>query len=139
MRRAYCAAIVLLATVTMACNDTSTSQTITAPTAAGTTSVFSGTIVTGGTATRSFDAALTGTATATFEFLDQGDVTLQLGMGIPRVNGAGCFLSRALTVAPGAGSALSMPVEPGTFCVQLADTGGQIARVAAFRVSITAP
>jgi hypothetical protein len=139
MRRAYCAAIVLLATVTMACNDTSTSQTITAPTAAGTTSVFSGTIVTGGTATRSFDAALTGTATATFEFLDQGGVTLQLGMGIPRANGAGCFLSRALTVAPGAGSALSMPVEPGSFCVQLADTSGQIARVAAFRVTITAP
>jgi hypothetical protein len=139
MRRTISAAIVLLATLTMSCNQNGSTQTVTAPTATGSTSVFSGSLVTGGTATRSFEAALSGTATATFEFLDQGGVSLQLGMGIPRVNNSGCFLSRAITVAPAAGSPLSMPVEPGTFCVQLADTGGQVARVAAFRVTISAP
>ena len=44
-----------------------------------------------------------------------------------------------VTVTPGPGSSLSVPVDPGTFCVQLADTAGQIARVAAFRVTISAP
>jgi len=139
MRRLLTAAVTLLATLTLSCNQDDAAQDVTAPTTTGSTSVFSGSIVTGGTATRSFEAALTGTATATFDFLEQGGVPLQLGMGIPRVNNTGCFLSRAVTVTPGPGSALSMAVEPGTFCVQLADTSGQIARVAAFRVTITAP
>ena len=139
MRRALSAAIALLAMLTLSCNRNSTTQTVTAPTTSGSTSVFSGSIVTGGTATRSFEAATAGTAIATFDFLDQSGVPLQLGMGIPRLSGSGCFLSRAVTVTPGPGSTISAPVDPGTFCVQLADTNGQIARVAAFRVSITAP
>jgi hypothetical protein len=139
MRRALSAVIVLLAALVVSCNNNDTTQTVTAPSPVVSSSVFSGSIVTGGTATRSFEAALAGTATATFEFLDQGGVALQLGMGIPRVNGSGCFLSRAVTVTPGPGSSLSVPVDPGTFCVQLADTAGQVARVAAFRVTISAP
>lgn len=138
MRRTLSAAAVLLATLTASCNS-STTPIITAPTTSGSTSVFSGSIVTGGTATRSFDAAAAGTATATFEFLDQGGVPLQLGLGIPRLSGSGCFLSRAVTVTAGPGSSVSTPVEPGAFCVQLADTTGQVARVAAFRVTISAP
>jgi len=139
MRRTLSAAAVLLATLIASCNSNSTTPMITAPTTSGTTSVFSGSIVTAGTATRSFDAAAAGTATATFEFLDQGGVPLQLGLGIPRLSGSGCFLSRAVTVTAGPGSSVSTPVEPGAFCVQLADTTGQVARVAAFRVTISAP
>jgi len=139
MRPTLSAVIVLLAVLVVSCNNNDTTQTVTTPSPVASSSVFSGSIVTGGTATRSFDAAVAGTATATFEFLDQGGVALQLGMGIPRVNGSGCFLSRAVTVTPGPGSSLSVPVDPGTFCVQLADTAGQVARVAAFRVTISAP
>ena len=133
---ALCALVVsLLAAV--ACDDasTATSPTTTSPV----TETFVGQVSVGGAASRSFGAASAGTAAITLTQIGPpAGVTVGLGVGIPQSGGAGCYLTQ--TVQAGASSApqLTVPVEAGTYCVRLFDTGALTSPVA-FNVTIVRP
>ena len=90
-------------------------------------------------ASRSFTAASAGTATiALTQIGPPADVTVGLGVGIPRADSAGCYLTQ--TVQTGASSApqLTAAVEAGSYCVRLFDTGALTSPVA-FNVTIVRP
>ena len=102
------------------CSDTPTAPTESAETAITSpqTLTYIGGIGPGGSASRSFTAQFSGTATASL-----GDINpptaLGLGLGIPRPDGLGCLLARSSQASDGTAAAVTANVDVGTFCVQV--------------------
>jgi hypothetical protein len=114
---------------------TATSPTATSPV----TEIFSGQIIPGGSAARSFTAASSGTASITLTQIGPpADVVVGLGIGIPQSNGSGCYLTQTAPAAAAAAPQITVAVDAGTYCIRLYDTGSLVAQ-AAFSVTIVRP
>lgn len=130
-------ASLLAALALTGCDDasTTTSPTATSPV----TETFSGQIIPGGSAARSFTAASSGTASITLTQIGPpADVVVGLGIGIPQSNGSGCYLTQTVPAAASAAPQIAVAVDAGTYCVRLYDTGALVAPVA-FSVAIVRP
>jgi hypothetical protein len=122
---------------TAGCDDasTATSPTTTSPV----TETFSGQFVPGGSASRAFTAASSGTVSITLTQIGPpADVLVGLGVGIPLASGSGCHMSQ--TVHAGAASApqITVPVDAGSYCLRLYDRGTLTTQVS-FSVTIVRP
>ena len=126
-------ALLLAAVAASGCgSDTTTSPTPT--TTSPVTETWTGIIGPGGTASRSFTSNQNGTVTVT---LTTADAPLGMGIGVPRSFNGGCRLTVSQMV--GAGGAVSIQAETGTYCVQLFDDAGLVVKQAGFVVQIVYP
>ncbi|MCC7125084.1 MAG: hypothetical protein IT178_09555 [Acidobacteria bacterium] len=134
MRRAIL--LSMLISLATACSDTPTS-----PDAVDTppyTAIFASTITAQGAASRSFTALGSGEMTLTLTSTTPANIALGLGVGIPRDDGRGCHLARAVTTSAGTTAQIAMPMDAGAFCVQVYDVG-EVAQQAGFSVTLTHP
>jgi hypothetical protein len=138
IQRVLIAACLAAALSGMACDDAS--STPTSPSATSpVTETFSGQLSVGGTASRSFTSATSGTATLTLTQIGPpADVTVGFGIGIPQADGAGCHLTQSLQTGASPTPQFTVTVEAGSYCVRLFDTGALTSQVA-FSVTIVRP
>jgi hypothetical protein len=130
-------ACVVAALTGTACDDatTATSPSATSPV----TETFTGQMAIGGTASRSFTSAASGTATLTLTQVGPpADVTVGFGIGIPQASGAGCHLTQSVHTGASTTPQFNVAVEAGSYCVRLFDTGTLTTQVA-FSVTIVRP
>jgi hypothetical protein len=128
---------ILAALALAGCDDasTATSPTATSPV----TETFSGQIIPGGSAARSFTAASAGTVSITLTQIGPpADLVVGLGIGIPQANGSGCHLTQAVQAAASSAPQFTAAVDAGTYCLRLYDPGTLVAP-AAFSVTIVRP
>jgi hypothetical protein len=86
------------------------------------TITYAQTVLPKGSTSRSFDASLRGDVTIFLDTIDPASVaSLSLGMGFPRADGGGCVVN--LTATGTRGSQFTVPVEAGTYCIQVSDPG----------------
>lgn len=129
--------VAALAFSAIACDDasTTTSPTATSPV----TETFSGQFVAGGSAARAFTAASSGTVSLTLTQIGPpADVVVGFGIGIPQSNGSSCFLTQTMQAGASTVPQITVPVEAGTYCLRLYDTGALVSPVA-FSVTIVRP
>jgi len=107
-----------------------------AGTPTSTTDVFSSNVTPKGTASRTFTVMAGGTVTATLQSLGAPvDVGFAVGMA-----GVSADLCTATVMATGpAGTALSLPADPGIYCVKIFDVGNLTASTTSFTISIIHP
>jgi hypothetical protein len=101
------------------CGDGNTSTTPSAPSTTRSES-WSGVVAPGGQSSRSFTVTSSGTITVT---LTGSDVTIGLGVGLPRVTGGGCRLGVSVNASAGTTPNISTPADAGQYCVQVYDLG----------------
>jgi hypothetical protein len=99
---------------------------------------WASTLTPAGTATRTFVATTPGVASVRIDSLGGSTALVDLAMGIPGTDGRGCFFTRAVRTRAGSGVEISVQVDPGLYCVRVADTG-QLAANAAFSIVIGHP
>ncbi len=107
-------------------------------TPAGATETFASSVAIQGASSRTFTASQAGTVRLTLQSLGAPATAIGLGIGIPRIDGAGCVLSQSVTTGPGAGPHLTAAVSPGTYCVRIFDPG-TLPSPATFSVQIVYP
>jgi hypothetical protein len=90
-----------------------------------------------GAATRTFDAAVPGTAVVTLTNL-QPSVPVGLGMGIQATDGTGCRLTQVMTATARSTPHFTRPVDPGTYCVSLYDIGN-FTQTTSYTITIAHP
>lgn len=104
------------------------------------TKTFSGTLAVSGIRFYSFTVGVFGNVRVTVESLDgssaPSDTLILLGLGIPR--GTDCATSGAVSVSAGSDAHLRNTLDPGIYCVRVADNGTLSAPVA-FSVRIEHP
>jgi len=135
--RPHALLMAVLALAAAGCDDasTATSPTATSPV----TEIFSGQFFPGGTAARAFSAASSGTVSITLTQIGPpADAVVGLGVGIPQSTGAGCLLTQTIQTGAASSPQLAVPVDAGTYCVRLYDTG-TLAATVAFSVTIVRP
>lgn len=98
---------------------------------------FSNTIAPGGSASRMLAITSAGTVAVTLTQTTPAGTSLGVGIGIPRSNGQ-CALSAAVTTTRGTGAQIAAPVDGGSYCVKVYDTGTLTAPVT-FTISISRP
>ena len=91
-----------------------------------------------GTATRTIIASGAGPVSVQLDSLGGASGPVDFALGMPANDGRGCYLTRSVRTVPGSASALSLQVDPGRYCVRLADTG-QLTSNTTFSVTITHP
>jgi hypothetical protein len=137
-------AVVVLAAVLAARCSGNSSSTGTTPTSTTTTTtpiteVFVGTLSLGGSSFYSFTVNLRSNVFLTLASLTTGSpsptifVPLQLGLGIPA--GIGCGLTQSVTIAPALTPQIGVTLDPGIYCVNVADVGN-LASAVTFAVRI---
>ena len=127
----------VLALAAAGCDDatTATSPTVTSPV----TETFSGQFFPGGTAARAFTAAASGSVSITLTQIGPpADAVVGLGVGIPQSTGIGCLLTQAIQTGASPSPQITVPVDAGSYCVHLYDTG-TLAAAVAFTVTIVRP
>jgi hypothetical protein len=92
-------------------------------TPAGGTETFASALAIQGSSSRTFTASQAGTVRLTLQSLGGPATSVGLGIGIPRLDGAGCVLTQSVTTGPGAGPHLTAAVAPGVYCVRVFDPG----------------
>jgi hypothetical protein len=97
-------------------------------------SVFASQIVRGGFASREFTIAAAGTVQVTLTSVTPA-VVLGLGIGIPRPDNRGCYLSASVDTAAGSSPQLTAAADAGSYCVKVFDIG-TITETATFSVTI---
>ena len=100
----------------------STAVTPTAASSSAATFTFASSFTAKGSASRSFEQLATGAVGLTLTAASP-DVRLGIGLGIPRPDGSGCNLTRAVEVAVGGAPQLTVDAEPGVWCVRVYDIG----------------
>jgi len=104
------------------------------------TETFSGTLAVGGARFFSFSVAVYGTVNLTLTSLggrtDPSDVTVGLGLGVPR--GTGCATASNATTTAGSSPQVSSTAAAGVYCARVYDTGTLTAPTA-FVVTIAHP
>ena len=87
-----------------------------------TTVEYSSTVLPNGSTTRTFNAHARGEVTVLMDTISPASVaSLKLGIGFPRNDGGGCQINLSATATRGA--QFTVPVEAGTYCVQVSDPG----------------
>lgn len=76
-----------------------------------------------GSATRTITASQTGSLSATLTTASPPNVLVGLGLGIPRIDGAGCYLSTAVNTLTSAAAQVATSVDAGLYCVKIYDPG----------------
>jgi hypothetical protein len=129
---ALCAAVLL-------CSACGGSDTTTAPPAstAG-TDTFASLVTPGGTAAHTFPVDTAGTITMTLTSVTP-PIPIGLGIGIPGQDTSICSLSQSVETTAGATPQLTIAVDPGTYCVQIYDSGHVTDPGASFSVTIVHP
>lgn len=102
------------------------------------TETWSSTLTPAGSAIRTFVATAPGLATTRLDSLTGTSGAVDFAIGIPGTDGRGCFFTRTRRTTAGAGSEISLPVDPGLYCVRVADPGVLTAN-STFSISITHP
>lgn len=124
-----------------ACGDSPTEPTNTTTTATATagTSTFASSFGPQGASSRLVTATAAGTLSVTLDSAGPpGDIILGLGVGIPRNDGGGCFVSTSLNTAAGAGARVAVSVDAGSYCVKVYDVGNARSTVS-FSTTIVNP
>lgn len=127
-------ACVLIAGLTACSSDTSTpvSPTVVPPLSFTYATIFTAK----GTVTRTFEMIASGTVTMTLTSVTP-DVPLGLGIGIPTVGAvSACNLTRSLITRGGASPQITIPAEPGTWCVRVWDPGTVTTERVSFSLSV---
>jgi len=100
------------------------------------TESFSSNIALGGAASRSFTMYVGGTVTTTLQSLGSS-ANVGLGIGVAGVSSDLCTLTMMVT-GP-AGTQISIPADPSTYCVKVIDLGNLVTGTTPFTVSIFHP
>jgi hypothetical protein len=87
------------------------------------TDLFATSIAVQGATSRSVEASQAGIMALTLQGLGAGASQLGIGIGIPRSDGSGCFLSQSIVTAAGATPQIAASVERGQYCVRVYDPG----------------
>lgn len=118
------------------------SETMTSPTAAVTSPItvsYSTMFGPRGAAARAFTASQAGTVSVTLlSARPPSDVSLGLGVGIPRADGGGCTLAASVTTQAGPTPQVTAAVDAGLYCVSVFDVGVLIDSVSV-TISLTHP
>ena len=123
-----------LALMVSACHSNpSTSPTTT--TSGLTTETFNGTVVVGGSDSKTFTVAVTGVVSVT---LTAAPVPMGLAVGIPGSSGCVPLPGSPMVATAGTSAPLAGEVTPGTFCVLVYDVGNQTVPVT-YSVTVTHP
>jgi hypothetical protein len=92
-----------------------------------------------GEASRTFSPSRNGTATVTLDAVGPPPtLVVGMGIGIPRADGSGCLLARAVVTPAGTGQLFSLPVETAVYCVKIFDVGN-VVDSATFTITIVHP
>ena len=137
LTRAITIVVLAIASASVACDDASTA---TAPTTTSpVTELFSAQFIPGGSASRSFTAAASGTVSLTLSALGPpADLVVGFGVGIPQPSGAGCYMTESVQTGAATAPQITVPVDAGTYCVRLYDLG-TMKSPTAFTVTIVRP
>jgi hypothetical protein len=132
MTRPWVAVVVATSFVTCSCGESVDS--VTGPTAVTpTTEHFAGTLAVGQSRFYSFSVTQAGSATfmlASVTLFGSGiavSTPLGLGLGVPQ--GTSCAVSARVDVTPALVAQLTQSIEPGVYCVEVADIGRLTAAV----------
>jgi hypothetical protein len=120
-------AVLLVGMAAATCSDNNVSTPL-SPVLRPTSFTFATTFTAGGSATRSFEQVQSGTVTLTLSAVTP-DVALAVGIGIPRIDGSGCNLTRTVTTRAGSSPQLTITADPGNWCVRVAGAGTVVERV----------
>jgi len=120
-----------------ACNKSSTSGTVSAPSTTRTTDTFSGTVAVGGAVFHSFPVTQTGATDVT---LTVANPNVVLGVAIGTPGDAGCtpLAGASSNVVAGSTPQLTGLTTSGTLCVQIRDVG-QAPGPVSYTVTVTHP
>lgn len=114
----------------------------TLPTAPDTNPVvenFSSQLGVRGVASRTFTVSSAGTVAVLLKQVGPpADVSVGLGLGIPRADSRSCSLTRSLTTGASSVAQISLAAEAGTYCVQVFDPGTLPGEVT-FSIDVTHP
>jgi hypothetical protein len=101
------------------------------------TELFATSLAVGGTTARTLSASEAGVVQLSLQALD-GASAVGIGIGIPRVDGSGCFLTQSVVVSPGAGTHLAASVARGDYCAAVFDAG-TLTKPVTFALQIVRP
>jgi hypothetical protein len=87
------------------------------------TDLFATSLAVQGATSRSVQASQAGVVQLTLQGLGAGASQLGVGIGIPRADGSGCFLTQSLFTPPGASPQIAISVAAGQYCVRVFDPG----------------
>lgn len=130
-----------LAGAVAGCGDSPTEPTATTATTTSTagTSTFASSFGPQGASSRLVTASAAGTLVVTLDSAGPpADIVVGLGVGIPRNDGGGCFVSSSVNTAAGSGARISVAVDAGNYCVKVYDIGNARSTVS-FSSTITNP
>jgi hypothetical protein len=85
--------------------------------------LFSSILTTQGSASRTVAASRSGMISTTLTSASPPNLTVALGLGIPRSDGSGCHLTTAANTLTSASAIVSSTVDAGDYCVKLYDPG----------------
>lgn len=93
------------------------------------TDLYATSVAVQGATSRSVEASQAGIMRVTLQGLGAGAPQLGVGIGIPRADGSGCFLSLSVFTSPGGSPQIEVPVAAGQYCVRVFDPGTLITPV----------
>ena len=100
------------------------------PAATAGTDTFTGLLPVGSTASRAFTTAQAGPITVTLTSAGPpANVRVGLGLGVPKADNSSCYVTTTVTTTAGSAPQISMPVEPGSYCVRVFDPGTMTAAI----------
>lgn len=102
------------------------------------TDIFATSLAVQGATSRSIIASQAGVIVLTLQGLGSGASQLGIGLGIPRADGSGCFLTQSILTSPGSTPHLAASVEAGEYCVRVFDPG-TLANPVGFQLKIDFP
>jgi len=78
----------------------------------------------GSVVSRAFDVGMAGPINVTLtSSAPPPNVAVGLGLGVPKGDNSGCYVNTTLITSPSAAPQISLPVEPGSYCVRVFDPG----------------
>ncbi len=99
--------------------------------------VFSGAVVPGGGASRTFEVSAPGPIAVSLTATTPAGITLGVGIGIPRGDGS-CALQASVRTTAGSAAQLAIAADSGTYCTKAYDPG-TLTESVPFTVSISHP
>lgn len=85
--------------------------------------VFSSILTLQGSVSHSVNASEAGTLTATLTSASPPNLLVGLGLGIPRADAGGCYLTTAVNTLTSPAADLGTAVDPGQYCIRIYDLG----------------
>jgi len=121
-----------------ACNNNSTSGTVSAPTTTRTTDTFSGTVQVGSSVFHSFPVAQPGTTDVTLTTTSPSSTVMGLAVGTTGDGGCTPLAGASSNVVAGSTPQITGLTTTGTLCVQIRDIG-QATGPVSYTITVTHP